>query len=132
VSDTSLVHRDDIVPFYFPCSICGVYSFHMVYEERHGTGTEIASAKVPLASSDRAYLLVCAKCTATSATLDQTEVDSLSRDTIPKSIHSRYPNLQTFYNPAFFEQQKRRNLETLSTESAERIDSLVRHYRLES
>jgi hypothetical protein len=131
VPDSPLVHRDEIVPFYFPCSICGVYTFHMVYEQPHGFASEISFTKSPLANDDRAFFLVCVKCTATNARLDQDQIDSLAQNTIPESIHSRYPDLKTFYNPAFFEQQKRRNMEMLSSESAEKIDCLVRHYTLE-
>jgi hypothetical protein len=132
VPDSPLVHREDIVPFYFPCEICGVYSFHMVYEQPRGFATEIALTKSPRAAGDRAFMLVCVKCTATNARLDPLEVQSLVENVIPTSIHSQYPNLQTLYDPALFDQQKRRNMESLSSESAERIDCLVRHYRLES
>jgi len=132
MQDSPLVHREDIVPFYFPCSICGVYSFHIVYEQPHGFGSEISFTKAPLASIDRAFFLVCVKCTATSARLDPDQIGALAQNTIPRSIHALYPNLQTLYNPAHFEQQKRRNMETLSSESAEKIDCMVRHYRLES
>jgi hypothetical protein len=104
----------------------------MVYEQPYGFASETSFTKSPLARTDRAFFVVCVKCTATNARLDQAEVDSLAQDTIPMSIHSQYPNLQTLYNPALFDQQKKKNLEKLSTESAERIDSLVRHYRLES
>jgi hypothetical protein len=129
--DSPLVHREDIVPFYFPCSICGVYSFHMVYEQPDGFASEVSFTKAPLAAADRAFFLVCVKCTATSARLDPDEVRCLAQDTIPASIHSQYPDLKTLYNPALFEQQKKRNMEKLSSESAEKIDCLVRHYRLE-
>jgi len=126
------VHREDIVPFYFPCSICGVYSFHMVYEQPHGFASEISFTKSPLASTDRAFFLVCTKCTATNSRLDPDEIQTLAENTIPKSIHSPYPPLQTLYNPALFEQQKQRNMEKLSSETAAKIDCLVRHYRLET
>jgi hypothetical protein len=132
VEDFPLVHREDIVPFYFPCSICGVYSFHMVYAEPPGFGSEISFINSSPDASDRAHSLVCVKCTATNATLDLEEIENLAQNTIPRSIHARYPDLQTLYNPALFEQQKRRNLEKLSSENAEKIDCLVRHYRLES
>jgi hypothetical protein len=129
MEDGSLKHRDDVVPFYYPCSICGVYTFHLVYEQHDGlaSGTKLSTRKL-----ESQFLLVCVKCTATSARLTHGEVESLAQRTIPESIHSVYPHLRTLYDPAFFDLQKQRNLEALSPEAAERIDRYVRHYRLMS
>jgi hypothetical protein len=104
----------------------------MVYEERHGNESDGSFTKSPPAGARPVFLLVCVKCTATSDRLDSKEVELLAQGTIPQSIHEQYPPLQTLYNPTHFDQQKRRNMEKMSSESAERIDCLVRHYQLES
>jgi hypothetical protein len=103
----------------------------MVYEERHGDESEESSTRPARGGSGTAFLLVCVKCTGTSSRLVSKEIELLAKGTIPQSIHAQYPPLQTFYNPALFDQQKRRNMEKMSSESAERIDCLVRHYTLD-
>ena len=123
--------RQDIIPIYFPCSACGSYMFHYICEQPCGLAFKIPFMSSPLASTHKGYHIVCVGCTIINGQLEVGDVAKLTRNMIPKSIHSLYPAIQTLYNPALFDNWKQENMQKMDLKAADQVDGFVRHYRLE-
>ena len=123
--------RQDITPVYFPCSACNSYMFHKICEQPYGLAVKIPFMSSPLASTHKGYHVVCVACTTINGQLDAGDVAKLMRNLIPKSVHNLYPDIQTLYNPAYFDKWKQENMRKMGQKAAEQVDGFVRHYHLE-
>jgi hypothetical protein len=123
--------RHDITPIYFPCSECKSYMFHCICEQPYGMAFKIPLMRSPLASTHKAYFVVCFGCTTVNGQLGAEEISKLTRHLIPRSVHSLYPDIQVLYNPALLDKWKQENLQKMSLKAAEQVDGFVRQYRLE-
>ncbi len=89
---------EDITVVLFPCPDCETQvSFHVIGMRPYGVGIKIPFMKNPLATTHKAYFLVCAGCDTINARLEPSDVEKLRAQIIPKSIHERYPMVASFY-----------------------------------
>lgn len=121
---------EDIAEIMFPCPQCETEgSFHVIGMRPYGVGIKIPFMRNPLATSHKAYFLVCTRCDTINARLEPSDVDKLRACSIPKSIHQRYPKVASFYTVEMLHIIEERFKD--DPEMMEEWKRLIKAYRLE-
>lgn len=78
--------KPEITPVVYPCSSCGMLTFHVVVEQPTGLGIKLPFARKPLATTGRDYGLVCNSCTTTTGITGRRFLEMLERRIVPREI----------------------------------------------
>lgn len=120
-----------VKPFMFPCKKCEAYQMHKIYQQPYGLAITIPLFNTPLASTHKAFHIVCMTCTTVSSQIKKENIHVFEAGYIPKSIYDAYPVVKEFYSPGYFDINKVELINGLDEEDAIYLENTIKYYNLE-